>query len=654
MQEGEGSTVTEQISGRSQAIHGNFRWAGPVGGAGLKMDGFTTFVEVPATEIPRLDQSFSISAWVAPQTYPWNWVAFADQHLEPKSGFLFGMDAEGHLGIQLAVSGVWTSFISQESIPLMKWTHVAATVDVTAGVKLYMNGGVVAEIPLSGKFQQAGDVPLRIGRNLQNLPAVALVRPKAAYPALYSYDGVLCDLQLSADVLSAADLLTPAGDARGNKQPDLPSRSWPPMISRSSSLQAAYTSLSLYPEWDALWRSGPEADVVVTLPDSPVHYVFWRGANYGPSMVTENGLWFGDQSFEASTEVGTAEHMNDKHNAHSSIRIEENTPARVVLRWRYALVDVLGNFAGVDPYTGWGDWADEWFYIYPDGVAVRHSVVHGVRKKFSLTEPTLLLAPGQRPEDLLQPEAASVQNARGESKTYSWKIAPPAYPFPDQPKGANIAVINSKSTFKPFYIYRLGMELGPYGWAPEVRMKYSHFPVWDHWPVNQIPSDGRFQLTPDDFASAAIMSPNPKATWTELSEGKANTFLFGLTQNVDELALLDRSWLTPAPIQVEPNIGWDPEFDYDQKAYVFTHTGRDVKPQGLKFTVQASETSPIVNPAFIFDDWTGPNPAVRIDGRLPSPNEVIFGRVERLYGTRLVVWMRCHSVKDIHISFVLP
>jgi hypothetical protein len=651
MQEGEGNAVTEQISGRSQAIHGNFRWVDPAGGAGLKMDGFTTFIDIPAAETPRLDEAFSISAWVAPQTYPWNWVAFADQHRGPESGFLFGMDAEGHLGIQLSVGGVWTAFISHESIPLMRWTHVAATVDAVSGVKLYMNGGEVAETPLSGRFHQASGVPLRIGRNLRDLPATALVRPKAAYPALYSYDGIMCDLRLSASVLSAAELRTLSSDPRGSEKPDLHTRSWPAMTSRSTTLQAAYTSLSLYPEWDALWRSGPAADVVVTLPDSPVHYVFWRGANYGPSMVTENGLWFGDQSFEASTEVGTAEHMNDKHNAHSSIRIEENTPARVVLRWRYGLVDVLGNFAGIDPNTGWGDWADEWFYIYPDGTAVRHSVVHGVRKKFSLTEPTLLLAPGQKPEDLLEPDAASVLNASGERKSYSWKVAPPAYPFADQPRDANIAVVNSKSMFKPFYIYRLGMELGPYGWPPEVRMEYSHFPVWDHWPVNQIPSDGRFQLIPDDFASAAIMSPNPKATWTELAEGKANTFLFGLTRNADELALLDRSWLRPPSIQVAPNTLWHPVFDFDQKAYIFTCSHCDAKAKSLKFTIRASDASPIVNPAFVLENWPGTNPVVQINGKIAGPNEVIFGRVEQLDGVRLVVWMRRQSVKDLHISF---
>ena len=40
-------------------------------------------------------------------------------------------------------------------------------------------------------------------------------------------------------------------------------------------------------------------------------------------MVTENGIWMSDQSFESGTRIGTAEHMNDKHNMHASISILE-------------------------------------------------------------------------------------------------------------------------------------------------------------------------------------------------------------------------------------------------------------------------------------------------------------------------------------------
>jgi hypothetical protein len=646
----QGGGAVDQVTGTADTIHRNYRWAAPSAGGGLAMDGFTTYIERRAENAPALGKSFTVAASIAPQTYPWNWIAFVDQDIDNQRGFFFGMDAEGRVGLQLAVGGHWRICRSGQRLPLMAWSQVVASFDPAIGVTIFVNGRRAGFLATQGDFEPAPDSPLRLGRNLVNLPPAGLVREKVSYPALYSYDGILRDVRIFSGALNERAAQALYDEPLSRKQPDLKKRTWPSLTSRSRTLQAAYTALSLYPEWDALWRTGPWADVVVTLPDLPIHYVFWRGANYGPSMVTENGIWFGDQSFEASTSVSTAEHMNDKHDAHASIRIEENSAARVVLRWRYALVDVLGNFAGVDPATGWGYWADEWIYIYPDGTAVRHSVVHGVRAKWSLTEPTLLLAPGQRPEDLLEPGAATVANASAAQKTYSWATAPPPFPFPDQPPGANIAQVNAKSRFHPFYIYRLGMELGPYGWAPEVRMAYSHFPVWDHWPVNQIPSDGRFELYPDHYASAAIMSPNPRGTWTELPEGKANTFLFGLTQrSITELARLDRSWIYAPPIEVVEGDGWSAHYDPDQKAYVLARPNGS--PTVVKIKIDASEDSPLVNPAFVIDGWEGGPPVVKVNGFPETAGHIEVAAVQRLEDERLIVWLRRDATLPMTVTF---
>ena len=31
----------------------------------------------------------------------------------------------------------------------------------------------------------------------------------------------------------------------------------------------------------------------------------------------------------------------------------------------------------IDDATGWSDWVDEYYYIYPDGIAIRHFIIHG-------------------------------------------------------------------------------------------------------------------------------------------------------------------------------------------------------------------------------------------------------------------------------------
>ena len=69
--------------------------------------------------------------------------------------------------------------------------------------------------------------------------------------------------------------------------------------------------------------------------------------------------------------------MSDKQDRYSHVNIVESSDARVVVHWRYALAEVehyLG--AEPDPLTGWFDWADEYWTVYPDGVAIRKQVLH--------------------------------------------------------------------------------------------------------------------------------------------------------------------------------------------------------------------------------------------------------------------------------------
>ena len=129
-------------------------------------------------------------------------------------------------------------------------------------------------------------------------------------------------------------------------------------------------------------------------------------------------------------------------------------------------------------------------------MAVRYGTVHGTDDHYSFTEPTILLEPGKKPEDYISLQAATVANSKAEARTYSWDPVSPPFPFPDPPADANIAVVNLRSEYKPFYVYQPGTTLGPYGWPPELRPEYSHFPVWDHWPVNQAPDRWTLRALP--------------------------------------------------------------------------------------------------------------------------------------------------------------
>lgn len=655
--EGAGNTAADSISGHQDAILNQHQWVRGVSGTGLKFDGFTTVVERNANAVPHLRGHFSIEAWIAVQSYPWNWVAIVDQEKDRQAGYFFGIDSEGRLGLQLSVGGNWETCRSQGRLPRMKWTHVVGTYDLEDGISLYIDGELAGRLPVTGEMTPALDTGLQIGRNFDSLPPTAQVRPYETFPAFYSFDGIIDDLKIYNRTLSAEEIARSYAEAKPPGPLDLVPRHWPSLPSNSSHFGAAYTDLKLYPEWDALWRIGPYPDVVVSFANAPFHYVFWHGANYGDGMVTGNGIWIGDQSFESHTVLGThhmtAEHMNDKHDMHSSISIVENTDARVVLHWRYGLVDVIGRFSNVDPITGWEDWADEYFYIYPDGTAVRDGTIHGTANHYGLTEPTILLEPGKKAEDYVSLEAATIANNQGEAHTYSWATSLPPFPFPDQPADANIAVVNLKSAYKPFYIYPAGTGLGPYGWAPELRPEYSHFPTWNHWPVNQIPSDGRYALFPDHFGSAAILSPK---TYLKPLEGpnvtRSTYFLFGLTKEpIAALAMMDRSWLQPPVITVA---GEDFSASYDpaQRTYLLTQrSGSATRKAKLELTVSASDHSPVVNPAFVVKNWGEAAADIRIDGAKFPNGKVRTGLVHSLEGTDLIVWIRYQSTHPFHLIF---
>lgn len=651
LNDGHGNSSLDSVSGRRDRIQGNFSWVRGIDGSALQFDGFTTLLERDAKDAPPLHGSFSIDAWVALESYPWSWLALMEQRNEENAGFSFGLDQDGHIGLQVGVWGRWEEALSPATIPLKRWTHLSAVYDARSGISLYINGQPAGGLSLQGKFEQANEEPVSIGRNHVALPATALVRPRASLPALYSLDGILSELKLYDGARSPYEVRKDFTVLHPTASPQFPERHWPDLReAKSTRLQAAYTLLKLYPQWDSLWRTGPATDVVVSFPNLPFHYVFWRGSNYGECLVTENGTWIGDQSFESSTKLGTAEHMNDKHDMWSHISVLESGDSRVVLHWRYALVDIAGDLSDVDPVTGWGNWADEYFYIYPDGVSVRNGTIHGTKWKYGFTEPTLLLEPGQKPEDLISLQAATIENEHGRSKTYSWDPVPPAYPFPDQPEGANIAVLNTKSKYKPFYVYMPGVKLGPYGWPPEERPLYSHFPVWDHWPVNQIPSDGRFALHADHFASSAVLSPNTNGTWIE-GPGPTKTayFLFGLTnKSPEQLAALDRSWLHPPAVQISHSnatIHYDP----GQRAYVIAAAQPAVDYRDMTLSIEASEESPLANAAFVLGEWGSARADISIDGHPPHGGEVLTSRNPRLEGDDLIVWVVRESAQPVTI-----
>jgi len=348
--------------------------------------------------------------------------------------------------------------------------------------------------------------------------------------------------------------------------------------------------------------------------------------------------------------------MSDKQSRYSHVSILENSDARAVVHWRSALSEAE-NYKGAHPdMMGWFDWADEYWTVYPDGVAVRKQVIRTteVSKPHEWQESIIINGPGQRPEDNINPDALTLANMKGESATYTWSPkTSKGFDYPtgprtlDKPQGANIQFVNLKSTWKPFQVVSPAHTSFDVYYGDKT---FFTFECWNHWPVSQIVSSDRPCLAADraSHSSVSHIYWDPYET-TDNTQSKL--LLVGLTTKLAaELLPLAKSWLTPASIEVAGEAFHSEGYDPAQRAFVLSRTAPGASAV-LDWTIQASQNSPVVNPALVIKNWGEVGARLKIDGKpVAWGRDFRYGRVRRLEGTDLVVWMRKESVIPVKMS----
>jgi len=495
--EADGDRAAEQMHHADGVLSGVYLRVPGVAGNALRLDGETSGVAVKAKTLPDLGGAFTVEAWIAIDAYPWNWAPIVDQRDEENSGFFFGVDSFGHLGLQAAIGTGWQSLATSQPLPLKKWVHVAGTFGQSSGLTLFVDGRPVAHSSTAGQFAAAAAEDLLLGRIRYPMLPGQWIHPK--FPVMFSFDGILDEVSLFNQALSPEQvemefrrLSAPGQDALA--YPKLPSG--PP---GTGPFGATYAALKYDPLWDAPRRVGRDSDVVVRFDDGPVRFVSWQGTNYIPAWVTENGKWYSDEFVETWSLPNCpggedCEPMSDKQNRYAHVRIVENTPARTVIHFRYGQCEVE-NYAcaNPDPLTGWTDWADDYYTVYPDEVAARKTVAWSsdLKRIPEFQETIIINPPGTRPEDNIETDALTLLNLKGRAHTYSW-LHPPK--LLDQPSGANIQIVNLKSQWKPFQIV---LPDRPMLSTYTGEKSSSMFEWWNHWPVAQVKSSGISAVAPD-------------------------------------------------------------------------------------------------------------------------------------------------------------
>jgi hypothetical protein len=627
----------------SDTIEGNFEEAAGVTGNGLRLDGFTIRVIRKGTAIQKPGNEFTIEAWVSLGEYPLNWCPVLTTESNEIKGYRLMIGPYGQVSLEAAIAEQWVSCTSaNETMPLRKWMHIAGVYSAGNEMKLYVNGEVVATTPIKGALTFPAKTQCIIGMVTVPGKPSDVIRTWATVDAFYGLDGIIDEINVYDKAMSA-DQVKSNFSKVAVKEPDIAIRRLPTIKKDPGHFGAFYTKLKYYPGWDNLWPVDQDPDIVVCFDKNPSKFIFWRGTRYGPCWVSENENWMADQSLETWADgqndiEGCFEHMQDRHCRFSHVRIIENNDARAVVHWRYAPVSSHDNTWMQDPKTGWECWVDEYYYIYPDGSAIRkvswNKGTTGSAIQYQESLP--VTQPGQRNQELLDQDYVHVAD-------YNYNTRSVDADMKRQPADWNhnytIQQFNFKSENKPFICFEPGNDM----MVRWIDVGYNHF------PVNQARCDGRWTKTfdrPSHISSSPISDPVIHENGNRLYWNG----LYGMNNmSVKELVAFGRSWSYPAELSVLGGKCKSLGYDMSQRCYQLVNTVQDASK--TEILLKGSKDSPIINPAIYIKNWNSEGGKILVNGKEFKNYKV--GVNHELDGTDLCLFISINDVAPVSIT-ILP
>ena len=286
-------------------------WRAGVSGSCLSFDGYTNKVTLAYETLPQITNDFAIEAWIAPQEYPWNWAGIVDHDQEKKAGYSLSINHLGQISLHAQIGGSWVGLCTKESVDLLKWTCVTGVFRKDEGFSIYINGVLAGTNKITGKITDATNHDLYIGMAHEKNPPWAYERAiTKSYLSNMVFSGLIDEVRLFDRALDRSEILSSYQNYKPVNPKVLDFWVLPAGEDIPNKFGATYTNLKCSPEWDGLWRFGDYADIVVAFDNIPGRFVFWRGTNYLPSIVTEpgpKGIWNSDQKIIRTNAMSTCQ-----------------------------------------------------------------------------------------------------------------------------------------------------------------------------------------------------------------------------------------------------------------------------------------------------------------------------------------------------------
>ncbi|MBW6533817.1 MAG: LamG domain-containing protein [Mariniphaga sp.] len=639
----------EKISGIADTLEGNFSIVEGMKGKGLKLDGFTTCLKHDDRKMPVAGDEFTVEAWITLENYPWNWCPVLTTENNETKGYRLMIGPHGQVSMQVAIAEQWVSCTTERlMLPLRNWMHIVGVYRAGKDLTVYVNGEMQAQMPIHGKINYSGRAGCVIGMVAHPDKPSDIHRTWGTLPQYFGLTGILDEVKVYKGAKSESEI---AAEYKSYppKMPDLKPHRLPDIEKHPGRFGAFYTKLKYYDGWDNLWPVEKDPDIVVCFDKLPVKVMFWRGIRYGTSWVSENNNWMSDQSVEAWDDAGNDaegcfEHMQDRHCRFSHVRIIENTPARVVVHWRYAPVSAYNHTWRVDPKTGWECWIDEYHYIYPDAVGIRKvswkKGTLGFPRQFQESLP--LLHPGQVESDLLHKDFVHVSDYKGNRRPVSYVENPKPLDW-NNLEDYTVQQYNFKSENKPFICFEPGNKMVL---RENNIVRYNEHGGCNHFPVGQARCDGRTSTT-SDRPSHCGSFPISEPVIHETEDREYWNGLYGINDlQMEEVVNLGRSWAYAPKLKITGNDFSSNGYDMSERCYRIVNNNPNSKK--LDIVISCSADSPAINPAFVVNNWNSETATVLVNGKPAKDARV--GVQHELEGDNLVVFLFLEKNEPVTVT----